>query len=418
MGWESSEIYTEDWMIINKREFIDYSMLTLFVANSGFSYFHGPIVSIPLFAFLLTFFILRKRTLNITFLFFIVVLFAITLLQALKFQFFPIVTGVGLLIMVTNAYLIVKNLEDKFIPYYINLLYYLAIISLVIYFSMLIIPPIKVLYSHITPIFHLFNFSGSGHKSILVYNFGTNPLGAHFRNSGPFWEAGAFAGYLIIAYMFHFLKVQEITNKKNMVFLIAIVTTLSTTAFLALFIFFFFFYFKKIKNFLFKVSSVIIIIMIGIFAYNTLDFLGEKIESQWQMAQEKGIHKSNNSQRFLNILRDINSLKGHEFVGRGGNNKTRFDLDPEGGFVIPTVGLTDVMVKYGIPFFILILFFLYRSVCLYLKQLNHQNLLYCLGIILAILTTLVSEVYFAFSMYWSLLFMQFVYRGNEEGKRT
>jgi len=404
-------------MILNKKKFIDYSLLTLFVANSGVAYLHSPIIKIPLFALLFAFFILRKNTLNISFLFFIVTLFIISLLQALKFQFFPLITVIGLFVMVINAYFIVKVLGDKFITYYINLLYTLAIISLVIYSSMLIIPPIKILYSYLVPIFHIFNFGHSPHDGILIYDFGTSVEKVHFRNSGPFWEPGAFAGYLIVAYIFHFLKVPEITNKKNMVLLIAIITTLSTTAFLALFIFFFFVYFKKIKNILLKISTVMIIIAVGIFAYNTLDFLGEKIEKQWKMAEEKGIQGSDNSQRFLNILRDIYSLKGHEFVGRGGSLKTRFDLGPGGIFVIPTVGLTDVIVRYGIPFFILILFFLYRSVCLYLKQLNHKNVLYCMGMISAILTTLLSEVYFGYSMYWSLLFIQFVYNSNEEEKR-
>lgn len=401
-------------MTIKKKVLLDYSVMVLFIASSGFPYFNSPIVKIFLFILLLSFFILRKKVLNLSFLFFILLLFTITLLQVLKFQFLPIVTVIGLLIMVINAYLIVKNLENKFIYYYINILYYFAIISLVIYFSMILVPPIKILYAHITPIFHIFNFAHSANESIIIYNFGYHPERIHFRNSGPFWEPGAFAGYLIVAYIFNFFKVPKIKDKKNMVLLITIVTTLSTTAYLALFIFFSFVYFKKIKNFTLKIGAIITIIVIGIFAYNTFDFLGEKINKQLEYAQKKGIENSSNSQRFLSILRDINFLKEHELIGRGGHNITRYDIGPGGDFVISTVGLTDIIVRYGIPMFFIILYFLYTSICTYLQNINEKNQLYCLGILITILFTLFSEVYFTYSMYWSLVFLKFAYSLEEE----
>lgn len=402
-------------MIIHKRNLIDYSLIVLFIASSGFSYFmSSTIIKVLLFILLFAFFVLRKKVLNLSFLFFILLLFTITLLQALKFQFLPVVTVMGLLIMVISAYLIVKILEDKFILYYINILYYLAIVSLIIYFSMILVPPMKTLYAHITPIFHIFNFSHTPHETILIYNFGIHPERFHLRNSGPFWEPGAFSGYLIVAYIFNFIKVPEIKDQKNLVLLITIITTLSTTGFVALFVFFSFVYFKKIKNFLLKTGSIITIIAIGVFAYNTFDFLGEKINEQLEYAQKKGIENSSNSQRFLSILRDIHFLKKHELIGRGGHDLTRYDIRPGGDFVISTVGLTDIIVRYGIPMFFLILYFLYTSIGVYLKNIKEKNQLYCSGILITILLTLFSEVYFTYPMYWGLVFLKFAYSVEEE----
>jgi len=402
-------------MIINKTVFIDYLILILFLAASGTPYLSDPKINVLLFLSMSLIFFLRKKSLNRSFLLFFITLFSITLLQALKFDFISIITTIGLFTMIANAYMIVKILENNFIAYYINILYYMAIISFVFFFPFFLFPSLGNFFLHsIVPIFSIFNISHSVHETILVYNLSHVHI---FRNSGPFWEPGAFAGYLVIAFMLNFIKDTSIKSKKNIVFLIAIGTTFSTTAFLSLFIFFFFAYFEKIKNILLKVGAITIIIAVGIYAYTTLDFLGKKIESQWQMAQTKGIKGSDDSQRFLNILRDIDSLKGHEFVGRGGNLQTRFDLGGDGSFIIPTVGLTDVIAKYGIPFFILILFFMYKSVCSYINGVKDKNQFYCFGMIAAILTTLISEVYFGYSMYWSLLFLQFAYGYKEEERR-
>ncbi len=388
-------------MIINKRKFIDYSVFTLFIAMSGVPSFHFKILTVLEFSILLFIFILRKKSFDVKFLWFFVLLVVVTLLQAFKFQLFPIVTNLGLLLMVFSAYMIVKILGNKFISYYVNILYYMAIVSFVFYFSILLIPSVASLI----PV----------KQSILIYNFNVYVWNSSIvRNSGPFWEPGAFAGYLIIAFIFNFLKEVNIVNKKNIVLFIAIVTTLSTTTYLALFVFFFFIYYNKIKNIFFKAATVIIIVLAGVYAYTTFDFLGKKIESQLEVAQTMGIQKSDNTQRFLNILRDMKDFKGHELIGRGGSDETRYDLAPADEFVIRTVGLTDILTRVGVFVFIVMFYFLFKSICVYLEYLQEQKQMYCFGIFIAILITLMSEVYFNFPMYWSLLFLQFVYHKKEK----
>ena len=397
-------------MIINKREFVDYFVLTLLVAISGIPSFRTKLLTLLELSILFLIFILRKKNFDIRFLWFFVLLIVITFLQVLKFQFFPIVTNLGLLIMVMNAYLIVKILGKKFISYYVNILYYMAIVSFFFLFPFLLFPSLALFFiNSITPVFDSLD---PEHHSIIIYNITYNA--GYLKNSGPFWEPGAFAGYLIIAYVFNFFRESAKITKKNIVLFIAILTTLSTTAYLTLFIFFFFVYFKKIKNIVFKIGAITIIILIGIYAYSSFDFLGEKIEKQIKVAYIMGIKKSDNTQRFLSILRDIKDLKGHEWIGRGGHDKTRYDLLPTDDFIIRTVGLTDILVRVGIIVFIIMFYFLYKSICVYLEWLQEKKMMYCLGIFIAILVTLTSEVYFNLPMYWSLLFLQFVYNQKKE----
>lgn len=396
-------------MRINKRNFVDYFVLSLYVAISGIPAFHSKIISILEFSILFFLFIGRKKLFNSTFIWFFVLLLIMTLFQALKFQFFSIITSAGFFIMVFSAYLIVKILEEKFILYYINIMYVIAISSLVFFVIFTIIPSLTSFFVHtITPIFSSLN---SIYDTFILYNI-TYKEG-YLKNSGPFWEPGAFAGYLIVAYIFNFFTSAEKITKKNIVLLVTIFTTLSTTAYLTLFVFYTFIYYKKIKNIALKVAGTTLIIASGIYAYNSLDFLGEKIEHQLKIAQTADLQQGDETQRFITILRDMQDLKGHEIVGRGGNDFTRYDLSPTDKLIIRTVGLTDILVRVGIVVYIIMFYFIYKSICFYLEWMNEKKIMYCVGIFVAILFTLMSEVYFNFQFYWSLLFMQFVYRNHK-----
>lgn len=406
-------------MQIDKRKFVDYFVLTLFIAMSGVPGFYNTgfpnkLLTIFQFSVLLLLFILRKKSFNVTFLFFFTALVVITLLQALDFQFISMVTSIGLFLMVLSAYFIVKILDDKFMSYYINIIYYIAIVSLVFFIPFTLFPSLASFFTY--SITSLFDSITSSNHSFIIYNI-TYKEG-YLKNSGPFWEPGAFAGYLIVAYIFNFFRESDKMTKKNIVLLIAIFSTLSTTAYLTIFIFLFFVYFKKIKNIVFKVGVITIMIFMGIYAYNSFDFLGKKIESQIKVAETMGIQKSDNTQRFLSILRDMKDFKGHEFIGRGGHDKTRYDYTSKGYFLIRTVGLTDILVRVGVVFFAIMFYFIFKSICSYLEWIEEKNQIYCVGIFIAILFTLMSEVYFNLPMYWSLLFLQFAYNQKEKVRIT
>lgn len=396
-------------MTINIRRFVDYSLLVLFIAASGVPYISDPKINVLLFILLSATFFYRRRSFNAYFLLFLSILLMITLLQALKFDFISLVTTIGLFTLVLNAYFMVKVLEDKFIDYFITVMYYISIISLVFVITFFILPALgHFVYYSIVPLFSVFNLAGSVHKTVLVYNLSHIES---FRNSGPFWEPGAYAGYLLIAFMFSFVKEQAHFTKQNIILLITLLTTFSTTGFFGLFLFLFFVYYKKFKNILIKAIVAVTLVSLGVFAYFTFDFLGKKIEDQIaKETSQKEFYNVRNTGRFVTMIRDMKDLEGHEWVGRGGNFTTRFD-NAGGKIILRSVGLTDVIVKYGIPFFILMLYFLGRSICRTLSAISMQKAdrLICTGMFIAMIALLISEVYFNYSMYWSLLFLMFVY---------
>ena len=393
-------------MTIYKQTLIDYILLVIFIAISGVPYISSPNLLIPIFLIFMLIFTLRRKMYDKKFLIFIYLLILVTLIQIYFFAYFPVQTIIGLLLRVSIAYLIIILLDNKFIPYYINMMYVFSIISLVVYIPITIYPPLRdILLNNVVPLFDIFNFSSSVHKTMLLYNFNHSE---NFRNSGPIWEPGAFAGYLLLAFIFNYYSVDKEKRKKGTIILVTIFTTLSTTAYLALFIFLFFIYYKKFKNILLKMMAVFIILFSGAYIFLNVGFLGAKIESQLLRAKNVDPYlEDTNTQRFLNILRDVKDFQGYEIFGRGTNPHTRYSYDPDNQ--IRTVGLTDILVKFGIPFFLLMMFFLYRSIQLFLINYNQYNIVNTLGIYFSILMLLMSEVYFNYPLFWSLLFLPFIY---------
>jgi len=394
-------------MKINKRKFLNYLLLVSFIALSGVPFFRTSILYIPLFLILLLVFIYRKRKFDSMFILLLSFLFFITILQTFKFNYFSFQNSLGVFLPVINGYLIVKILNKKFIPNYINVFYIIAVISLIIYLPTLFSPVFGQTLLKLAPSFDIINISENELPTILIYNL------SHidgFRNTGPFWEPGLFGGYLVIAFIFNSFRSSKNQKKISIIFLVTILTTLSTTTYIALFTFLIFFYYRKIRNPIFKIVLTFSFLFSAYIAFTTIDFLGAKIENQLDAAIGVDPYLDDtDTQRFLNILRDVEDFKGHEIIGRGSNPITRYSYELENQ--LRTVGLTDLLVRIGTPLFIFIMTLLYQSLYSMINYYKKNDiLLFCIGVFLTILITLMSEIYFQFQLYWSLLFLQFVYK--------
>jgi len=393
-------------MKIKKRVFIDYSLLLLTIAVSGIPYFTTSILYVPLFVILFIVFLLRNKKFNPRFLIFLLLLLFLTFLQSYVFDFYSFNTTIGVLLRVLNGYLIMQILDKKFLSYFINVIYYIAISSLFIYFSILVVPSVENILFKLSAILDVLNISGSTHKTIIIYNLSKYD---QLRNSGPFWEPGAFAGYLMLAYIFNAFIMYKKQKKIAILLIVSIATTLSTTAYIAMFLFSFFFFYKQIKNIFVKIIVFTMILISAYYAFFNFEFLGNKISHQLELAINVDPYTENtNTQRFLNIMRDMEDLKDHEILGRGSNPYTRYSYDPENQ--IRTVGLTDILVRMGIPMFLLILLMMFYSLCAVIHYYGYKSILYCIGTFVTILIMLMSEVYFNFPLYWSLLFLSLVYK--------
>lgn len=393
-------------MTINKVAFIDYILIILIVFISGNITFTNDLFLIFTLILSMIVFNYRKKSFDKNLLVFLLILFIILLLQSLKFQFFPIITYIGVYIRILIAYFILKSIGNSFVEKYINIMFTLSIISLFFYSLILFFPILGDFLINNFTTGSVINIDSLSRYSVLgLYTIIPKMLHA---NAGPFWEMGAFGGYLILAILFNLFTSSSLMNKKNIIILITILTTQSTTAYLSLFLLIFIISFKNIKNLILKIFISGSMILSFYFAYTNLDFLEEKITYQIHKATLVKNYSLENadSQRFINIIKDWRDFQNHELLGRGPNSETRYtSLYKEKE--IRTVGSTDMIVRYGLPFFIFILCLMYTSISSLSKHYNKYK--YPISFVFLILLLLMSETYFLHPLFWILTMFQFIY---------
>lgn len=242
----------------------------------------------------------------------------------------------------------------RFKYYYMKVLYHLSIIA-IIFWSLQV-------FAGIT--FDLLELKGYG-KSILFYFSRHNePL----RNSGAFWEPGAYGCYLMLIPLFFVNKFPTLWKhfkKECCVLFIALLTTQSTTTYISFGIFILLYICLQMKS-LTRYFYLICIIAFFSFIYISTPFLSEKINYQNELAVDaKGKFSAS---RTGTLLFDLHYIKKHPIFGNGLHEKTRY-VDhyylvklwengklPKGGN-----GFSDYLAKMGITFYICFIYFFIQT---------------------------------------------------------
>lgn len=172
---------------------------------------------------------------------------------------------------VLTSYLFCLILKERALYYLIKVISHLALISIVFYVLQFyqdgaIVKAIGKAFESIT----VETFS-LRYTNFLIFTYDTIH---YYRNSGFCWEPGAFGSFLTLALMFNFLINDFKLNKEALIITLAILTTVSTTAYLGVFLLFFLRY--RVLN---RSSKIAIIIFAVIFALAipNVPFLGEKV---------------------------------------------------------------------------------------------------------------------------------------------
>ncbi len=403
----------------NSRNIIDYLLVFLLISLSGNKAF-GAIILVM--AFLLSFivFIYRNKRIDYIFLFFGLILTIILLLQAIKFDFFPWITIAGQYLIIFVAYFVVKAVGPTFVDKFIDIMIGFSVISLIFFLLENTIPGFaNYLKSYAFTVHEQELYGGviQGKYYLGIYTFSVMPYEDLFfiRNVGPFWEGGAFAGYLMIALIFNVVRTGKLFNNYGKILVITIITTLSTTGAIALISLIVFYLLAKQNYEILKWPLVFLVALIGMVLFTSLDILGAKVENRIKMAQQPGLIYTTTSSRFVDAVRDFHALQGHEIIGRGINPETRLSkIDKQSGYTIRTNGLTDHLVRFGTIFFIITFVLLYinfYSMNNYYHQLNN---IFALFAVLIVILLLQSEVFFDYPVFWAMLFLYTNYRNHEE----
>ncbi len=298
-----------------------------------------------------------------------------------------------ILSLVTIVYYRYNNID--FLNIYIKTLAFLAAISipfwLINYFG-----------------FYGMELEGGFRKSFFFYTSLETSLERVIpRNSGMFWEPGAFAGYLILAIVFIALKNRKFDigpyKKEVLWILIGLITSMSTTGFITLGIVIIVYSFQ---NYGFgKIIIIPMVIFLFNIAYLKLTFLNEKIEYQFSKAIKMNKDDTSAS-RFGAFIMDLQYIKSKPLIGNGLHIKTRYRLHP---WIKENInqgnGISNAIATWGIPFFLLWLFCLFR----FAKKISH-SFLTALGVSLVINLVLLGEQFLNYPLFLTFFFLPFLYQ--------
>lgn len=235
-------------------------------------------------------------------------------LQAIFVSVFDLSSTLFIVLKTWVGFLFLMILNRKFIFYYINLISIIAAISLLGYLYNTYIGLIPGI-----PLAQIAN-------SLIIYTqlFGTWSGEFIQRNSGMFWEPGAFGGYLNLAIFFMIISKQFWTDRlKTVVIVAALFTTYSTTGYVVFFfqVILFININEKFKTL--RIPVLLLFLIAASYYFYQLDFLQQKLSAETSKdVTEEG--RLNSYSRYADILLD-NILIGISYTSKlntGGNGFT------------------------------------------------------------------------------------------------
>ncbi len=394
--------------IINKTKIVDYLLVYFLVAFSGIPFFYRSRIEVLIVftLFPLWVFIYRQRKIDKFIVYYLAGVLLIQAGQVLKFYYLPFSTFVGLHARILFAYFTLKAVDKRFADYYVHVIVFSVIVSWFFYLPSYS-SSFEYFLSHtLAPYFEHPFIKESNYKyfdNVILYTINTKGEGFLIlkRNSGPFWEPGAFSGFLIVALLLNIIRKRYLWNKGNVVIMLGLISTFSTTGLIALFYVITSYYLihQNIKR-----RIVFLPLLIGsvIYLFVSVDFIGDKI------VQKLSFTDQTYNTRFKSAQIDLIDFTESPLVGLGRSEQTRFSEEQNVRKIHRNNGVTNLLASYGIFAFIIYFFLMWygaRQYCHY-RNFNPVFALYVLG---GIWLIGFSEVYFTKVFFIALTLLSVLY---------
>lgn len=396
--------------MVNLTKITDCVLVFLMVAFSGIPFFYYSRIEVLVAMWLLPLavFVHRKRTVDWFVVGYLIVVMGILFLQTIKFYHFSALSYAGLLIRITFTWLVIRAVGIKLIPLFVKTMVVLVCISLFFYLAGYVPGVHRLLIGHLAPLFDHPFMDHSGYKvwpQIAVFTFNTSgeALGnVLIRNAGPFWEPGAFAGFLIVAVMLQTLTRARLwADWSNRILILGLVTTFSTTGLLAGAVWIGGYYLIKGTGFqrlvVLPVAAIALLLV-----YQSVAFLGDKV------SRAMSFNETTYNTRFKSAARDWNDWLQNPLLGMGMTKATRFGGEKNQRDIHRNNGLTDLLATYGLPVFAAYFFLIGLS--FYRIGLPNPNQM-ALAVLALLVVMLIgfSEIYFNKIFFYGLTFLHVLY---------
>ena len=342
---------------INKSKkvdiFIDCISILFLMLWSGGGFTYGLCPLWMLLGFPLTFLVYKMRGchLNTSIFFTISILTFIVLLQSFTFNG-DFNTSVKYLLALYSVLFIASYLfkGGRFIYLYIKILYVLSIVSLLFwcidFFSFghnLLLEIGEKLPQLGWENMRMTREGSTANRSYSLYFYTVYFIDDLLipQNTGPFWEHGIFSIYLIIAFYINAIYENKILTRYNLVFIITILTTLSSSGYVVLIIAMAFIILQRGGISLSKIF-LLLLLLVCTYYISSLDFMTEKIT--------ENAMSTNESSRFYAMVYHWKQIVESPLIGYGPYlNRVFSDL------VMSPNGWTQMLRIWGIPFSIYLL---------------------------------------------------------------
>jgi hypothetical protein len=407
------------------KNFINHILVFLLIANSGLPFFtNKPYILVLSMFFTMLFIHSFKVFTNKHFLITIVFLSILIVGQTISVKLFDSYTTVTLFVRWIYPFVVLAAVRQKFPQLFINVMYFLTIVSFILFIPSFIFPEYNTLLFSLSKYFEQESWSNfySYNSNILIYTLPSDSfiegITVLKRNSGPFWEPGGFASYLILALLISVTTGNKIFNKKNVIFLIAIISTYSTPALIALSFLLLGYGIYIVRNKFVHIFWPLIIILVSYQAFSKLNFASERILRSITYYEERESAKYEKRDRMVSAIVDIGTFANYPIFGTGREAKGRFGSNTFGEMQHRNNGLTDFLVKYGIVFFIYY-FYMTRRTLIYLSsQYIHKKEIWGNVALIVILIIGFSQILFQMStfiafFYCSIFIPQYRYLEKE-----
>lgn len=284
----------------------------------------------------------------------IAALVAIQLVQCYEFQFWPVVTILGMVTRLFVAAAMVALIED-FPAAYVRAITIVAIYCLVMWTLDQITLSLRIDFRGLfSPLEQAIGLNVD-HRFAGVFTF--TVLDGSYRDAGFFREPGLFAGYLLLGLLWLMLDrsgaAPRVRRRRIVIVLVALLTTFSTAGYVTLPLVLAAVAFEHGERITRAVSrktvfvAVLVVSLGGLWVVSeNTTFLENKVQQQYDALVEEG--KNYEITRFGAALLDLNAIQERPLFGWGLHESTKFAQTPELAELSPSGGVTGWARSFGI----------------------------------------------------------------------
>lgn len=242
----------------------------------------------------------------------------LTLLQGIKwgFSLFTFITHFSLVYI--YSYFLFQSYGKDIYIYLEQILWKYTILVLAIYFIHEFVPQTADYMKSLIEKLSRFSSDVEHHsRSIMFYTFRDDTMMSFGlrRNAGFAHEPGAFALFTNLAIIINYIRGIPLFSKRNLVYVLALITTFSTAGYLSFFILILLLV-KSKRNIIISFSFFIIILFFSFRVYNESSFMRSKIEQRFESQTEKSL-SGKTVGRIYGMRKSLYVLSQHPLHGRG-----------------------------------------------------------------------------------------------------